>query len=54
MAATKEAALPPPGTSLLEDNSSKKTQWIVFSRETPTFQFLTVLMLKSEHLSFVL
>ena len=38
MAATKEAALPPPGTSLLEDNSSKKTQWIVFSRETPTFQ----------------
>ena len=24
MAATKEAALPPPGTSLLEDNSSKK------------------------------
>jgi hypothetical protein len=24
MAPTKEAALPPPGTSLLEDNSTKK------------------------------
>ena len=53
MAATKAAVLPPPGTSLLDDNSSKKKLYRLFSQVIFTFQSLTMLMLKSEYLPIV-